>query len=273
MIRDVIINSIEEYEEHVNNKSFRFFNFMHDKNKIMSLYRGQKVDFPLYPKLCRLYETYDGKYMFDSDVKTFKEIETELLEEFKLNINSFNLYQLRKNDWFFLALGQHYGLPTRLLDWTSDPLIALWFAFNEERDYDKEEKKYRIVWIMTFENNKTKYPQQQLNNFRGIEVFEAPKLDKRIINQKAWFSVQSVNYKTIEECKDDIMPDIAPSFEPINQIFAFNDYFFEKVMITDSEKNRIDIMRKLNDKGINYHYIYPDKISELCNNLKNKLIK
>lgn len=273
MIRKIVINSIEEYEAYVNDKNQRFYNFLHDERKLKSLFRGQKEDFPLFPKLCRKYEKYYVNKKFEPDSKTFKNIETELLENFKSNISSFNLYKLKKNNWFFLALGQHYGLPTRLLDWSADPLIALWFAFNEERYYDKKEKIYRIIWIMTFENNKTKYPQQQLDNFRGIEVFEAPKLDKRIINQKAWFSVQSVNYKTIEEYKNDIVPDTAPPFEPINQIFAYNDYFFEKVMITDTEQNRFDIMRKLNDKGINHHYIYPDKISELCNELENKLIK
>src|SRR5205823_4830121 len=44
--------------------------------------------------------------------------------------------------WLFLA--QHFGVPTRLLDWTQGALIALYFALLEE----KADKPRPIVWML-----------------------------------------------------------------------------------------------------------------------------
>ncbi len=67
--------------------------------------------------------------------KEFYDHEKNLLQRFKRD--AYPIVQRMLTDWEAITLGQHHGLPTRLLDWTSNPLVALFNAVNDEKNENK----------------------------------------------------------------------------------------------------------------------------------------
>lgn len=182
-----------------------------------------------------------------------------------LQENSKNEYTFNRLEW--LSIMQHYGAPTRLLDWTFSPYIGLYFGVeNATSNFCMYALNLRYI----LKKNKEKYTSnsdliEKLFSPKQSEYFVYPYepqiKNERIVRQQGLFLVPSSNYRTFDRLLShyDIDKGIGDSGEEV----AYK-LIFKKTTI-------IDCVNQLKLMNITPETLFPG-VEGFCRSFKLHLL-
>lgn len=153
--------------------------------------------------------------------------EQRLFEEFKNRAVSL-ISDPRFDEWDWLAYAQHIGVPTRLLDWSVSPLVALYFALESNSDTD------RVLYAVKYSKYIHEVDHRNSSPFTNSKEgrFTAPLVFDRIRAQRGIFTIH---------------PEPTKIFHPK----GLKSYLVDASLVND-------FRRRLFKYGIDHWHIYPD---------------
>jgi hypothetical protein len=209
------------------------------------LFRGQRCDWTLLPKLAR--------YQWRGKVQDLPNSERIIMDEFR-RVTARLVSSTVINDWDLLAVAQHHGLPTRLIDWTYSALAALWMVVKQGPD-ENGENRHGVVWILkapvedfidAVAGNRPEKPSDVKESW----VFRPKVIADRIHAQSGIFTVHALSEDTKQ-------------FIPLEVSSTFTEKLF-KILIPASKFE--SLRQELHECGVNDATMFPD-LDGICKHL------
>jgi hypothetical protein len=224
------------------NKLSEYMAYVEELPSEFSLSRGQSNNYPLLPSALRVDKAGNRKFT--------KRVIRNFLEQFKINS-----YQYMENPWDikneveWMLYAQHYGIPTKLMDFTTSHVISLLFAvekaFQDDSESDAEvyflnpaALNFKIKEQSTIINisSETEFSSE---GHDGPFVIQGRKLNSRVNAQKGLFVIFQDDDDPLEVLLDKSI--------------------LKKVVINGADKK--SMLSSLYSMGISFTHIYPELTS------------
>jgi hypothetical protein len=222
------------------------------------VYRGQAdAAWGLEPSLTRLCRS------LGLDRPKTIEVENAILRRFQarahLYLPGHLIPEVGVLDWWTLM--QHYRAPTRILDWTHSPLVALYFAVNQRWDLDgavwlfhrhalneRSDGKYGVIPDIGLVLDHEKWFQPEEPPPRII-AFDRARLTERMVAQQGAFTIAQDVLLDHSEGMEDALPATEPIGPKVVSVYR------QKVVVPHGQKK--DLLRRLHLMNITAATLFP----------------
>lgn len=141
-----------------------------------------------------LRSTFDRNYS-DAQAASRDTLAKGLIREFYDECERYSAWRYGVDDPRVLAMAQHHGLPTRLLDWSFSPYVAAYFAFSWFMFEKATDKSGEVaIWVLDKDEVEQKAPEGQLQII-SVQDYE----NNRLGSQFGLFTYLKTNESNLED--------------------------------------------------------------------------